>query len=97
METIARMFKKKEAAASSLLGNGRDVGVLLGAPQPVTGADKATQARSAYNTGDVARSKDLHDGNFQSAQELHGGGTICGRDLGDNVKSIVFGGLDGIM
>jgi len=87
-----RLFKRKEGAASPLLGKGRDVASALG-----SGAEKLDATRAAYNTGDSARSKSLHDGNAAAAAEDHGGSAICGYELGDFIKSVVFGGLDGII
>lgn len=58
---------------------------------PLLDGDRAAAARTAYNSNDVGASKDLHDAP-DAAPENHGGGTVCGKDLGDNIKSIVFGG-----
>ncbi len=92
-----RIFKKREAAASPLLGKGRDVDAALGsgAAKIDVGGDKATLARAAYGAGDAARSREVHD--VAGAAEDHGGGTICGVELSDKVKSVVFGGLDGLI
>ena len=58
-------------------------------------AAPTTDVRSAHAAGDVASSKSLHDakaaGDQKKNTELHGG-------VGSgNIKSIVFGGLDGII
>jgi hypothetical protein len=47
-------------------------------------------ARSAYDNQDVALSKLVHSKNIQNTEEGHNRG-------GDVIKSVVFGGLDGIL
>ena len=48
-------------------------------------------AQAAFEAGDAAASKVLHEGPAEAANETHGG---FGSDY---VKSIVFGGLDGVI
>ena len=50
-------------------------------------------AQAACALGDASASRAVHD----APPEQHGGGTLCGRAPGDYIKSIVFGGLDGII
>eukprot|EP01063_Lacrimia_lanifica_P019506 TRINITY_DN2684_c0_g2_i2.p1 TRINITY_DN2684_c0_g2~~TRINITY_DN2684_c0_g2_i2.p1 ORF type:complete len:327 (+),score=173.33 TRINITY_DN2684_c0_g2_i2:66-1046(+) len=64
-------------------------GVVVDASAPQALDGKMAKARAAYASGDVEASRAAHEGG--SHGEAHGGG------VSDYVKSVVFGGLDGII
>lgn len=54
----------------------------------ITLSAKAGAAREAFQEGDAAKSKQVHDKSV--AEEDHGGGTICGYAPGDYVSDVFF-------